>query len=289
MKLKTKILAGAGSLVMASSMIVAAAPAAHAAVTTVGSCGGAVSLVKLTSPVKGQGITDQTVRGTKAVGALAKDVSNPLNKVPIGGSCSGVYRAGDKHVPTPAVGNGNLVLSTLNPTVQTTSVLGNASCANGATAQAADATSADAYPLSGKITWKFSQTYTDLITLATKFFTMQADIETLGFSATFPDVLNVGGIVLSGVNAGALLETAQTGTASQVWFDPVALAPKGTDPNTTAYHTGYNLDLGNAANCANGTPNDVNLTLVLTGGGGSSTNSLLNSPANGLIFEFGAP
>jgi hypothetical protein len=287
LKLKGKVLAGASALAMASGVIGLAAPAAHAVVTTVGSCTGQISLVKLTSPVKGQGITDQTVRGDKASGALAKDVSNPAKPV-IGGTCSGVYRAGDVHVPSSAVGGGNTAVSSTLLT-EATAVSGNASCANGATAQAVDATKNDAYPLNGKITAKFAATYTDNVTLATKNFTMQADIQALGFDAVQPDVLAIGGIVLSGVNAGALLETAQTGTASNVWFNPVVLAPKGTDPNTTMYKTGYNLDLGNAANCANGIANDVNLTLVLLGGGGTSATSGLGSTTNGLIFEFGAP
>jgi hypothetical protein len=286
LKLKGKVLAGASALAMASGVIGLAAPAAHAAVTTVGSCTGQVSLVKLTSPVKGQGITDQTVRGDKATGALAKALPA---KTPIGGSCSGVYRAGDTHVPSSAVGGGNTTVGPTAALTMATSVSGNASCANGAGAQAVDATKNDAYPLSGKITIKLAQTYTDNVTLATKNFTTQVDIQALGFDAVQPDVLSIGGIVLSGVNAGALVETAQTGTASNVWFNPVVKAPTGTDPNTTMFNTGYNLDLGNAANCANNVPNDVNLTLVLLGGGGTSGTSGLGSPTNGLIFEFGAP
>jgi hypothetical protein len=275
LRLKTKLVAGAGSLVMATSMMaVAAAPSAHAAVTSMGSCQGAVQLVKLASPVKGIGLGDQTTRSIKITGALAKDQTTKA-LVNGGGTCSGVYRAGDKHVPAPPVGSGNTVLSTLNALSQSVSLLGNVSCANGAPAVAVDANAADAYPATGKITWKFSQTYTDLINAATKFYGMQADVVLLGFDPSQLDVVDLGGVVLTGVNAGGIV-------GGSIWEDPVSKTGGGS-----GFNTGYELDLASAAGCADTTPNNANLTIVLSGGGGASGTSLLGGTATGLNFHSG--
>jgi len=274
LKLKTKLIAGTSTLVMAGSMMAMAAPAAHAAVTPAGSCKGSVSLVKLSSPVKGVGLTDQTVRSIKISGALAKDQTSKT-VVNNGGSCNGVYRSGDKHVPSGSPGSGNVVVGATGLVSQAISLLGNVSCANGATAVAADATAADAYPATGKITQKWASTYIDLLTAAPKNFASQSDVTLLGFSLTQPDVVDVGGVILSGVSAGA----AVTG---DIWEDPVAKTG-----GASGYNTGYELDLASAAGCADGTPNNANLTIVLSGGGGASATSLLGSTASGLTYHFG--
>jgi hypothetical protein len=245
-------------------MAAVAAPAS-AAPTPVGACGGSVSLIKLTSAVKGQGLGDQTAYA-KAAGNLAKDQTS---KTAIAGNCSGITRPGDTHIPFTGP------ISTLTPKSQAVSLTGNASCANGPTAEAADATAALAYPLNGKITWTFTQTYTDLITAKAKPYKMQAGVAALGFNPAGPDVLDIGGIVLSGVNAGA----AVTGN---IWEDPVAKTG-----GATGYNTGYELDLAAAVGCADGTAGNANLTQVLSGGGGSSATSLLGSSATGLAFAFG--
>jgi len=273
LKIKSKLLAGTSTLVIAGSMMAAAAPSAHAVVTNVGACTGQVTLDKLTSPVKGQGLGDQTTRGIKVAGALAKDQTS---KQVIAGTCSGIYRAGDAHVPTPAVGGGNKVLSTLTPISEAISLLGNSGCANGAGAMAADATAADAYPLNGKITLTFSQTYVDLVTSATKKYTEQTDIAVLGFNTGLgPDVIDVGGIGLTGVNAG-------TNLSGNIWEDPVSKTG-----GATGYNTGYEVDIASAAGCADNTPNNANITLVLSGGGGTSANSLLGSSTTGLKWTTG--
>lgn len=274
MKLKTKLAAGAGSLVMATSMMAMAAPAAHAVVTTVGSCTGQVSLVKISSPVKGVGLTDQTVRNVKVAGALAKDQTSKL-VVNGGGTCNGIYRAGDKHVPAPPVGGGNTTVAATGLVSQSISLLGNASCANGAAAVAVDATVADAYPLTGKITQKWTSTFTDLLTASPKNYASQSAITLLGFNPTLPDVVDVGGLVLSGVNAGA-------NVSGDIWEDPVAKTG-----GASGYNTGYELDLASAAGCADTTVNNANLAIVLSGGGGASGTSLLGSTTSGLTFKTG--
>jgi len=155
--------------------------------------------------------------------------------------------------------------------------LGNATCANGAGAVAADAGAADAYPLTGKVTQKWNSTYVDLLTAAPKNYASQAAISLLGFNPVpGPDVVDVGGVVLTGVNAGATV-------SGDIWEDPVAKTG-----GASGYNTGYELDLANAAGCATASPtNDENITIVLSGGGGASATSLLGSSTTGLSFDFG--
>lgn len=284
MKLKSKLLAGVGALTMAGGIIGGAAPAAHAAVTHVGDCGGTVNLVKLTSNVKGQGLGDQTVP-VKAAGNIAKDLV-AASTTPNAGNCSGVTRPGDLHVPTANP------RTTLTPKSDAVVLAGNATCASGAAATAVDATGPgngndQSYPLNGKITYTFTQTYTDLISAATVPFKMQVAValKGIGNGSNGPDVVDVGGIVLTGVNAGA----AATGT---IWEDPVAKAPKGTPPASTSYNSGYVLDLGPAIGCADGTAGNANVLQVLSSGGGApatSTSLLGSTGTTGLSFDFGEP
>jgi len=280
LKLKGKMLAGASALAMASGLIGVAAPAAHAVVTNPGACGGAISLVKLTSPTKGVGLTDQTQAGIKAVGVLAKDVTT---KTVIGGTCTGHVRPGDTHNPghadtDPAIN--------LTPKAQATALLGNATCAQGPDAVNDTANAAaNAYPLTGKITWTFNQTYFDPVANATKPYKMQAAVSLIGIAVNgdAADVVSLGGIVLSGVNAGATLATFATAGANHtsIWEDPVSKTG-----GTSGYNTGYEFDALAGIGCQDGTPNTANLTQVLAGGG-PGVPSLINSNANGLIFEFG--
>jgi hypothetical protein len=284
LKLKSKLVAGASTLVMASSMIGFASPDAHAAVTQLGDCGGAVQLVKITSPVKGVGLGDQTTIGIKAAGNLAATLATGHPKVNGGGACEGggdpnvhpVVRTGDPHVPQPT--------TKLTGKSEAISLLGNASCASGADAVAADANVANAWPLNGKITWTFNETYTDIISLGIKPYKMQADVSILGFSTdpATPDIVNVSGIVLTGTFVGAQVD-------GHVWEDPVA---KTGGP--TGYNTGYELDVSNALGCATADPGDANITQVLAGGGNvggaDSSTSLLNTlNVDGLHFQVGQP
>jgi hypothetical protein len=67
----------------------------------------------------------------------------------------------------------------------------------------------------------------------------------------------------------------------------VALAPHGTDPTTTLYNTGYNVDLTDALGCADSTPGNANITAVLSSGGGTHNVSPLGGTASGIAFQFG--
>jgi hypothetical protein len=271
LKLKTKVLGAASALALAGGLVSVAAPAI-AAVTSAGSCHDAVSLIKLTGPVKGQGLGDQTVP-VKIAGNLAKDLTTKT-VTPNAGSCTGtVTRVGDAHIP-----NGNN--PALTPKSAAVSFVGDQSCAQGATATAVDATKANAYTAYGKLTWTFTQNYNDLINAAPKPYKMQAAITLLGFNPGGVDVVDIGGTVLSGASAGATV-------VGNIWEDPVVLAPHGTDPNTTLYKTGYNVDLNDAIGCADGTAGNANITAVLSSGGGTHNVSPLGGTATGLAFQFG--
>ena len=222
--------------------------------TVIGNCEGQVVLAT-PSPA----LTDVT-HAVKIAGALAKDQTS---KAAIGGTCSAPARPLDTHVPQPPM--------TLTPKSEAFSISGNASCA----APANDPNAAEAYPLNGKVTWTMNETYTDLVTGKVHPYKMQAALTVLGFSAAGPDVVNVKGIVLSGLAPGATV----TGS---LWQDPVVKTG-----GSTGYNTGYVLDTTGAAGCADATPNNASITKLLIGGGGSASSSLLGSTAAGLTFSVG--
>lgn len=265
MSLKTRLLAGASTVAIAGSIFAAAAPAAHAAPTVIGGCGGAVGLATFFDSTNvATTLGDQTTIGLVIKTKLLKDLTS---KATIGGDCSSAVRPGDPIHPA-----GGLV-SPLTPKAAAAKLVGNTGCANGPTAVAVDATAAAQWPSNGKITY----TMTQLNALA-KPYQIQADIALLGFdSGGQPDVINIGGIVLKGAAVGATV-------SGSLWQDPVA---KTGGP--TGYNTGYELDLNAALGCADGTPNNAAIAQTLFGGGGGSSTSLLGSTASGLVFSLGQP
>ncbi len=242
MRLTNRLLGAASALLLTGGMVAVALPAT-AAVTPVGSCDSSLNLLKLKPP-----LGDQTAP-LSVSGGLAKDQTT---KAAIAGTCSGTTYGSTLHVISQAV-----------------KLSGAASCANGATAQAADATAANAYPLNGKLTDKFSEI------IAGKNAQIASYISALGFNPGGPDLLDVGGIVTKGVDVGAQV----SGT---IWEDPVMKTG-----GATGYNTGYELDLTDALGCADGTPNNATIAIVLSGGGGSTATSLLGSSAPGVSFSFG--
>jgi len=256
LKLKTRLLAGASSLTLAAGgILVAAAPAAHAIPTSIGGCFGALTIGTFT-PALG----DQTQLNIVAKTKLAKDQTT---KLAIGGSCATASRPGDLiHPPGGAV--------LLTPKAEAASLLGNASCAEGATAQAADATAAAAWPLSGKVTWKMNE-----LNALGQPWAIQAYVQVLGLSPSGPDVYDVGGIVAKGAAVGATV-------SGSIWEDPVI-----NTGGASGYNTGYELDLSNALACADGIPANASVSTILSGGGGATSVSLLGSVATGLEFSLG--
>jgi hypothetical protein len=270
LSLKTRLLAGASCLTLAAGgMLIVAAPAAHAAPTPIGGCGGQILLGTIT-PALG----DQTQIGVVIKTKILKDLTA---KTAIGGACATAVRPGD---PIQPAGGST---GTLTPKAEAASLTGNLGCAQGPTAVAADATAAAQWPASGKITI----TMTQLNALA-KPYQIQAATTILGFNPGFQDVVDLGGVVLKGAAFGATV-------SGSIWEDPVS---KTGGP--TGYNTGYELDISNALGCADGTPNNATISTVLSGGGngasfgGTGTNgedtstSLLGSTGvPGLGFSLG--
>jgi hypothetical protein len=270
-KLKTRVLATFAALATVGGMVAVAVPAS-ADVTNgpnlVGSCTSSVSLGKL-NPALG----DQT-GPTVAALALATNISTKTKEA---GTCQA--DGGPAGAAFVATASGN---SVLHPKAQAAKLSGNASCATGATAQAADASAATAYPLNGKVTYTMTET-----NALTKPIVLQGYITLLGFNSTPAhntglggDVVDVGGVVIKGVGVGATL-------AGTIWEDPVAKLAKDSPDQPGIYTTGYGLDVASAAGCADGTPNNATITLVLSGGGGTSTASALGDQAGGLELSFG--
>jgi hypothetical protein len=237
-RLKTRVLAIAGSLAMVGSMVAVAAPAS-AAPTVIGNCGGSVSLGTLTPPLGDQ---------TAAVVASTKLLKSVLGAKPtLGGVCN----------TNPAFANGN---STTTPKAQAAKLSGRASCANGAPAQAVDATAATQYPLNGKISTTMTETGAD-----TKPLVIQSYIALLGAATSgnpFGDVFNLGGIVIKGVGVGAT-------TTGSIWQDPVSKllgkARSGVTLNTTNGSPTVTSSASPAVGAAKFVANDVGGTITGTG------------------------
>jgi hypothetical protein len=263
LKLKTRVLGAVSTLALAGGMVAIAAPAATAAPTVIGSCGGQVGLATLTPA-----ITDQTQLNVVIKTKLLKDVTT---KTAISGDCSSASRPGDPINPA-----GGLV-TPLTPKAVAASLLGNTGCASGATAQAVDATAAAQWSPNGKITFTMTQ-----FNALAKPWQIQGDIAFLGADPSQPtgDVINVGGIVLKGAAVGATI-------SGGIWQAPATLLPKGDPGQPGVYNTGYGLDLASALGCADNTPNNATIGTTLFGGGGSSATSPLGSTASGLIFSLG--
>ncbi len=192
-----------------------------------------------------------------------KLLKDQTTKALLGGSCTAPPRTGDPNIP-PASG-------AVNPKAVAAALTGNAACS----APVDDPNSAAAWPLNGKITFTMTQTYTDMVKLTVKPYQIQADISLLGTGSGGPDTVDVGGIVLKGLGAGAIVK-------GDLWQDPVTLTG-----GNTGYNTGYTLDLVGAAGCADATPGNASITNTMFGGGSASSASLIGSVANGLEFTLG--
>jgi hypothetical protein len=268
MKIRTRVLAAAGAVAMAGSFAAFAAPGANAVVKQVGTCTGSLTLDTITPP-----LSDQTVVGTKIVGVLMKTEAGVL----VNGQCSGVaplvaipVRPGDPHLPQPT--------GDLHAKLQAVALLGNPTCASGA-AVAHDANAANAWPESGTVSFTFNETYNDLIGGALHNYTMKSNISLLGFNPANLDQVDLGGVnVNTGVGAGLTL----TGS---VWEDPVV---KSDTDSTDIYNVGYELNIAQAIGCTDTTPNNAHIAQVESGGGGTTSTSLLGSTGiPGISFQTG--
>ena len=269
MNFKTRVLGATSALVFSGGMIAMAAPAANAVVTQTGACNGSLTLTKLVP-----NLGDQT-KATKASGAVTTD-SVTLAKN--GGVCSNLV-----NVPT-VPGPGLQPPAFLNPKAISSVLAGNASCASGASAKAADANNAWAYSLNGKITTTMSQ-----IKTGTTPWSTQGYISILGFSATAgPDVVDVTGIVVLGLSVGSNI-------SGSLWENP---ALKAVTPDKGNGNSGYRAltalqAISALGGCADGTPNNVQMPGAAPGSGipqvlvGDGASPTFGSTATGLKFQQG--
>ncbi len=270
MKLHTRVLGATSALVLSGSMIAFAAPAANAVVTSTGSCTGSTTLTKLVP-----GLTDQT-KAIKASGAITTD---KVTLAKNGGVCSNLVSVPGSTTPQPP--------GFLNPVAITSVLSGNATCAQGATAKAADANSANAYALNGKITTTMSQTYT--VGTVTKPYSTQGYIALLGFSATAgPDVVDITGMVILGLSVGSNI-------SGSLWENPAKTA---VAPDKGYKNSGYReltaLQAINAlGGCTDGVVNNVQMPGAAAGSGipqvlvGDGPSPTFGSTATGLAFQQG--
>jgi hypothetical protein len=267
-KLKTRLLAGASTLAIGGSMFLAAAPVASADPTPIGGCSGSVGLATFTDAAGlASELGDQTAIGITVKTKLLK---GKTSKATLGGACQAVGRPG-----SPEMAGGQPTPLLLTPKALSGKLQGNLGCAQGPTAQAVDATAAATWPANGKLTWTMTTTNG-----AGKPWQIQADVALLGFSPDFPDVVNVGGIVLKGAAVGATV-------LGDLWQDPVALETVGVQDPSDIYDTGYKVDTGPALGCADGTAGNAHITMTEFGSGGTSATSLLGSNTNGIVFLLG--
>jgi hypothetical protein len=236
--------------------------------TDIGSCTGQVGLA---TNKNAAGVTtplgDQTTQGVAQPTVLQKNLADPAKPV-LGGSCSIQLRKGDATHPA----GGTL---SLTPKAVTGKLIGNISCATSTTADAVDATAADAYRASGKLTIPMVQ-LNDL----SKPYSIQLQVTITGRSPLGQDVVDVDGTVLKGPGTGAHV----SGT---LWMDPVVKAPTGTAANTTLYNTGYLLNNTAKNACNDGTAGNASVGFYLFGGGGTSATSPEGHTATGLHLELG--
>ena len=270
MNLRTRVLGATSALVLSGGMVAFAAPAANAVITSTGSCSGSVSLAKIVPP-----LTDQT-QFIKVAGALTKDsVTLTANA----GFCAGTKAPIGLGAGQPP--------ALMAPTAVAQALSGHSSCAQGATAQAADVNNAQTYSLNGKITYTFLNNLNTA--LIPKPWKLQVYIAATGFSTTAgPDVLNLTGMVVLGASVGS-------NVSGNVWENP---APKSVLPDKGYANSGYTplsalALIGALGGCADGIANNVQMPGALAGSGvpqvlvGDGASPSLGSIATGLAFQQG--
>jgi hypothetical protein len=270
MRFKTRLFACASALTLTGSMLVVAAPVAHAAPTVIGSCVGQVGLTHYSSSGVSTALTDQTQVGIAIRTRVLIDHSVGMYAV---GNCDGIVRPGDESNPA-----GGPVSSPLRQTGGAVSgaFVGNVSCAFSPDADAADANAAARWPAQGKITWRLDQatpTGTPVNYLIQAYVTLLR----LNTGPYAPDGVDVGGVVTKGVNYGAIV----SGT---IWMDPVTQ----TGNNAAMYHTGWEIDLPNAIGCFDDVADNASVANEMFGGGAGSSTSLLGTGGvPGITFTLG--
>ena len=140
---------------------------------------------------------------------------------------------------------------------------------------------ADQWSLSGRLYFEMNQIYTDPTFHIAHEYRIETDVTVMGGDPLQPDVMDISGIVLTGASTVPSLSPGATVSGS-LWEDPVTLTR-----GHTGYNTGYELNLNEAADCADAAPGNASIVSMLVGGGGTSATSLLGSTATGLTFSEG--
>jgi len=277
LSIKTKLIAGVGSLTLAAGALAFVAPAANAAVTTVGGCGDLLALGTAKSTTinpstgKAYGITDLD----NLDGALStKGVDPTTLKGTTLGSC--IFSSG-QGVPDSGKPVGLFAGGAHSLTKWGTKLFSREFDCD--TTDTGDNTE---WSPSGAL----SMTFADLNNTG-KGNALTAQVTVDGFTdpdsnpATPSDVVKFHGIVSKGVALGADVN-------GQTEFDPTikdktATYPGGANPGA---YFGYAFDIGAAVGCTTATKGDANILLFNNGSVGGQS-QLLGIPVSGITFTKG--
>jgi hypothetical protein len=277
LSIKTKLIAGVGSLTLAAGALAFVAPAANAAVTTIGGCGDLLALGSAKSTTinpstgKNYGITDLD----NLDGALSSKGVDPATlKGTDLGSC--IFTSGqgvpDSNKPPVLWAGGGHDL-----TKWSTKLFSREFDCD--TTDTGDNTE---WSPSGAL----SMSFTDLTTLG-KNQSLTAQVTVDGFTDNGggpSDVVKFHGIVTKGIALGA-------DVSGQTEFDPTIKSKTAVypnvpgDPNNGAYF-GYAYDIGGALGCTTATKGDANI-LLFNNGSVAGHSQLLGLPVAGISFTKG--
>jgi hypothetical protein len=276
LSIKTKLIAGVGSLTLAAGALAFAAPAANAAVTQIGSCtnllalGSAKSSTINPSTGKNYGITDlDNLDGTIS----AKGTGVPTKTDPLG-SCSFPVNVAqgvpDSGKPVGVWSNG-----THNLTKWGTKLFSREfDC------DTTDVTDNTEWSPSGALSMTFADTV--LVNGLPKNVALSAQVTVDGFTdpdnnpATPSDVVKFHGLVTK----GAALGSDVTGETE---FDPII---KDTAQTSNTPYAGYSFDINAALGCTTATKGDANIVTFMNGSAGGQS-QLLGMPVAGIKFTKG--
>jgi hypothetical protein len=277
LSIKTRLIGGASALALVGSMMAFAAPAANAAVVTIGTCdnllalGSAKSATINPSSGKPYGITDLD----NLDGAIsAKGVDPSLNKGTNLGTCSFPSNV------TQGVPDGGKPVAVWSSGTKTLTKWSTKLYSREFDCNTGDTTDTSEWAPSGTL----SMTFTQIIASTTKNAAITAQVTVDGFTdpdndpLTPSDVVKFHGMVTKGAALGA-------DVAGETEFDPTI---KDKTQTTGTPYFGYNYDLGGAIGCADATPANANILLFNNGSVGG-TSQLLGLPVSGIDFTKGTP
>jgi len=292
LSIKTKLIAGAGSLTLAAGALAFAAPAANAAVVTIGTCqnllaqGTAKSSAINPDTGKAFGITDGDNRDG-AVGAKGVD-PNTLKGTTLG-SCSFPSNV-TQGVPDAGKPVGVWPSGTHTVTKWGTKLYSREFDCNTADGENGPETwDKTEWPLAGTISLTFQDTNNTL-----KANAISASVIVDGFKdpnpnnaptpADLSDVVQFHGLVTKGAALGA-------DVSGETEFDPTIKDKAAVYPGGGAYF-GYSFDIGGAVGCTDGVGGSpakatANI-LTFNNGSVGGVSQLLGIPVSGITFTKGA-